>query len=176
MNKAELAAQNLLKKFNISEAPVPIKKLVRLSKVKLSRYDLGDDISGILVVENGVSRIGYSPYESEVRQRFTIAHELGHFILHMKEKENGLFVDNVKVMYRKQAPSRAQLLKEREANEFAANILMPFKLIKDSYKRITKKDELVSDDEIVKRLSRKFKVSQSAMTYRLYNLGLINYY
>jgi len=84
-----------------------------------------------LVNEN--SRIGYNSFESEVRQRFTLAHELGHFILHSDNKDDYLFVDNAKVMFRTNKTSNQDYRREREANIFAASILMPQSLIKDVF-------------------------------------------
>lgn len=58
--------------------------------------------------------IALSPLPGEYRNRFTIAHELGHYILHSKIGEKPLFAT-------RQAGSRA----EWEANWFAAAFLMP---------------------------------------------------
>jgi Zn-dependent peptidase ImmA (M78 family) len=58
--------------------------------------------------------IALSPLPGEYRNRFTIAHELGHYILHSKIGEKQLFAT-------RQAGSRA----EWEANWFAAAFLMP---------------------------------------------------
>ena len=62
-------------------------------------YPLGDDVSGLLSIENGVGTIGYNQTEPKVRKRFTIAHELGHFELHRDKSD--LFVDK-QFIYRSQ--------------------------------------------------------------------------
>ena len=56
--------------------PIPIEKIVLEHGVRLLPYDLGDNVSGILVTENGQATIGYTKNEQRVRNRFTIAHEL----------------------------------------------------------------------------------------------------
>jgi len=63
------------------------------------------------------------------RQRFTVAHEIGHFILHRKnaDLDGGIEDDE---FYR--ALSSPQ---EREANQFAADLLMPWPLIRTLQER-----------------------------------------
>lgn len=60
-------------------------------------------------------------YDSPSRQKFTIAHELGHCILHQKELE---YNRDIVVFYRKAITSESNPL-EQEANCFAANLLVP---------------------------------------------------
>ena len=174
MRDIEHAAAQVLKKLNIGKAPIPIKKIIRQLDIKLNSFDLGDDVSGVLVIEENSPRIGYNPSESNVRQRFTLAHELGHFVLHCNKKQNGLFVDSTKVMFRRQGSTPSELRQERQANAFAAAILMPEDLIKKEYEALNEQRDYLTDDTIVKKLSSIFKVSEIAMTYRLMNLGYIH--
>lgn len=75
-------------------------------------------------MDSGKGTIGFNPTESKTRQRFTIAHELGHFELH--KQDSGLFVDKeFKMLFRDQNSSSGEIRKEQEANAFAAAILMP---------------------------------------------------
>lgn len=174
MKDIEHTASRLLSKFNIKYAPIPIKKIIKKLDIKLNSFDLGDDVSGVLVIENNCPRIGYNPSESNVRQRFTLAHELGHFMLHCTKKQNGLFVDSTKVMFRRQGSTPLELRQERQANAFAAAILMPENLIQTEYTKLNENKNYLTDDTIVKKLSSIFKVSEIAMTYRLMNLGFIH--
>lgn len=174
MRDIEHSASRLLNKLGIENAPIPIKKIIRELNIKLNSFDLGDDVSGVLVIENNSPRIGYNPSESNVRQRFTLAHELGHYILHCDKKQNGLFVDSTKVMFRRQGSTPLELRQERQANAFAAAILMPENLVKKEYEALNKRKDYLTDDTIVKKLSSIFKVSEIAMTYRLMNLEYIH--
>ena len=173
MSAIEQKGSKLLDSLGVRHAPIPIKKIVKQLNIKLNSFNLGDEISGALVIENGNARIGYNPFESEVRQRFTIAHELGHYILHKGVKKDGLFVDNVKVMFRRQNSTVRELKQEKEANAFAASILMPRALVEKESEKLYRNGKFLTDDEIVKSLASTFKVSTIAMTYRLINLGYI---
>lgn len=173
MKTAEQKGLELLDNLNITSVPIPIKKIVRTLGIKLQAYNLGNEVSGALVIENGKARIGYNPSESKVRQRFTIAHELGHYILHGKDKKNDLYVDNVKVMFRRQNATQAQLKQEREANVFAATILMPEHLVEKRLDEMYREKPFLTDDNIVKEMAAIFNVSSIAMAIRLSNLNLI---
>ncbi len=85
----------------------------------------------------------------ETRKRFTIAHELAHYILHENHIGDGIFDD---ALYRSGLPEG----KEYEANELAANILMPWILLQPLLGQMTPE-----------QLAKKFNVSQEAMNIRL---------
>lgn len=100
-------------------------------------------------------------YEPRTRQRFTVAHELSHFLLH-KDKIQGNLTDmvstiNTKIMYR----SRLSNGIEAEANQLASEILMPNTLI-DKY--------LENGVNTYKELADRLEVSESALRKRLKNL------
>lgn len=167
-NQIEKKAWEVLEKADMLKLPIAIKTLIKSLGIKLTPYDLGEDVSGVLVIDNENCKIGYNSTESHVRQRFTLAHELGHFILH-KSKQQEVFVDNVTYMFRKNNSRTKDYKIEMEANQFAAALLMPKKLIEREIKALD--DIIISDHDLILELSKKFKVSQIAMTYRLNNLG-----
>ena len=98
---------------------------------------------------------GYAIYvnsnHSEARQRFTIAHEIGHYVLH-----NDLIGDGVQddALYRSGLPSNI----ETEANRFAANLLMPMEEVNKA---------ILKHGFYVEQLADLFQVSQAAMAIRL---------
>jgi len=170
VEEIEKKAFQLLKEHDHLNAPINIKSIIKKLGIKLSPYDLGEDVSGVLVIDKGNYKIGYNSTESLVRQRFTLAHEVGHFILHCEDKEEGLFVDNTKYMFRKGSPNSKEYKREMQANQFAAALLMPEQLIQ---KYIGDwKNRSSTDHELIKELAKKFKVSEIAMTFRLNNLGV----
>ena len=91
------------------------------------------------------------------RQRFTIAHEIGHCVMHRDIHKNGI-LENIDMFRNPNNHSPEEV----EANEFAANILMPEDLVRTMWWRWGSTEILASI----------FKVSLSAISYRLYNLGL----
>jgi Zn-dependent peptidase ImmA (M78 family) len=163
MRYIEEKAEDLLNKLKFNKLPINPELCAKKLNIRVEDSELEDDISGIFVVEHDESYIIYNRSESHVRQRFTIAHELGHFILH---KSSGVFVDRKpKALYRNSASSTGEVLKEREANAFAAALLMPKSLIDREIKKIS------DTEEIVDKLAELFEVSKLAMSFRLSNLG-----
>lgn len=159
---------DILTSLDIIELPIPIEEIVQKRGLQIKPYDLGENVSGVLVMDSGKGTIGFNPTESKVRQRFTIAHELGHYELH--KQDSGLFIDKgFTMLFRDQNSSKGEIKKELEANAFAAALLMPEKLLK---KEIKNHDFDLSDDDSMKELAKVFNVSVSAMTFRIANLNL----
>lgn len=139
------------------EAPVDVVGLAQALGLKVWEMPLDPFISGKLFkdLQNGGSSgysIGVNKAEAFVRKRFTVAHEIAHFVLHRNRISNELVDDT---MYRSQNVSSAE---ELQANNLAAGILMPLHLI-----------QIVMNRGIrdVDALARAFKVSGTAMRIRL---------
>lgn len=150
--------------------PINIDKIIKHQGLNIVPYD-EDGVSGILMIEQNSATIGYAKHESPQRQRFTKAHELGHFMLH---RGGNLFIDrDFKTMYRPSstnAPSTEW--QEWEANEFAACILMPEHLVNEEMKKIQIDYADDSTTSWIEQLAKKFGVSVSAMSIRISRLGL----
>jgi len=146
--------RDILHKLNIVAPPVPIEKIAELFSIKIFPYpNFPDNISGTIVNQNDSAIIGVNSNHAIVRQRFTIAHELGHFLLGHELGEK--IIDDVF-----DKPND----KEREASEFAAELLMPRDFLKqDVLKKIKIPD-----------LAKQYMVSEQAMSIRLLKTGLIN--
>lgn len=119
--------------------------------------NLAANVSGIIVKDSAYgTKSGFVIFvdsgESPARQRFTAAHEIGHYVLH-KHLIGDRHEDNY--LLRSSGISNRQ---EREANEFAADLLMPRDLIEKALK-----DGYTSVD----KLSALFQVSKIAMGIRL---------
>jgi len=149
--------------------PINIDKIIKSQSLKLVPYD-EEGVSGILMIEQNNTIIGYAEHESPKRQRFTKAHELGHFMLH---RGGNLFIDkDFKTMYRPSTGVPSSEWQEWEANEFAACILMPKHLVKEEMKKIQIDYSDDSDNSWIEQLAKKFDVSISAMSIRISRLGL----
>lgn len=88
---------------------------------------------------------------SNTRQRFTIAHELAHWILHRELIGDGVLDDG---LYRSGLPVQIEV----EANRFAADLLMPKSLVNREWQK--------QDNDIVS-MATLFDVSKAAMAIRL---------
>lgn len=177
----EQIANSLLQKHKIINPYIPIQELVESEGISLISYDFGENVSGVLLIKNSKGTIGYSPRDSKVRRRFTIAHELGHYILHWRSEENpksdDIFVDKdfiVKFRDNKNSYSDAEHKQEQEANVFAAAILMPAFLIQAEFDR--GEYWYLAETEVIERLAKTFDVSIPAMTFRLSNLNFLKTY
>lgn len=163
-------ALDLLRQSGAVRAPVPIDRVARYLNLQIQPVDLGEEVSGVLVVSAGGGVIGYNLAQHPVRQRFTVAHEIGHFVLHHTVKE--LFIDKqyTAIYKRDQASSQGDHRLEIEANRFAAALLIPKDLL---IEEIMKLHFDLASESAMKALAEKFSVSTQAMSIRLGQLGIL---
>lgn len=174
LDQIERRAKKQLQSAGISRAPVDVVALAEYLGADVRPEIAPDDVSGGLYLIEGVPVIGVNARHHPHRQRFTIAHELGHLLLH----DRGEFVDHGYTSeagseadpryYRNHVSGEASDSKEIEANRFAASILMPkhFLLTRAEAHPLPLRSEAVED------LAREFQVSTQAMGFRLQNLGV----
>jgi len=166
VNEIEQKAENILKNYGVKTAKPDLKKLAMSLGILVddSSNPGNDDISGMLV-RSQVPRILINSSHPPKRQRFTLAHELAHFFLHIHDP---MFVDGDKTAYMFRTKN-SQSWKETEANIFAAALLMPRSLVKKSVEDETSEGR--SGEDIIQNLAEMFGVSNQAMSFRLLNLG-----
>lgn len=159
-------AARLRKKFGGNDLPVPVDQIARMAGIRIESISLDDNLSGMSFVKDGVAVIVVNSNHHLNRRRFTIAHELGHHILHRDYLTNNVHVDKlVQVLPRNKFSSEGTDTREIDANSFAAELLMP----ESELARWGNVD--INDDVRVQALAKKLKVSVAALTYRLINLG-----
>ena len=164
-------AQELLDELRIANVPIPVEEIaVKLgASVSYEPFEGKGGVSGMLVRDKNRIVIGINSAHPLVRQRFSIAHEIGHLKMH----QGSVFIDQTVRFNRDGRSSLATDTQEIQANQFAAALLMPAKLISDSIKkRVTKKPNL-TESELVSELATEFRVSTQAMEFRLTNLGIL---
>lgn len=158
----EIEARKLLSKYEVSEVPVPVEDIAKNMGIKIS-YAPSDEYSGMLIRKEGEQALmGVNSNEPKTRMRFTIAHEIAHFIF---DKKTAVSID-----YRNNGSSLDKPLEEKRADLFAANLLMPRKKLQLDVEKISQ--ENITKDKIAD-LARQYGVSSEAMMYRLANLNLI---
>lgn len=166
---ASMAAA-LLRDCRIAEPPVPVEHIALQSNIKIARSAAEWSESGFLLRDSGNVIIGINSRNSPKRQRFTIAHELGHWLLHDDKR---LIVDEaVRVYRRNNVSSQASDEQEMEANSFAAELLMPEPMVIRVARQL--QPNAVSREDFVTTLAKHFDVSIEAMGYRLINLGVLS--
>jgi Zn-dependent peptidase ImmA (M78 family) len=168
--RAELEAERLLLDHKITGPPINVEALAHSNGIVVVRRRFEDlNVSEILFRRGDQHVIGVNSAHALLRQRFTIADELGHWALHPGRE---IILDvPVRVNLRDKTSSMASDLEEIEANAFAAALLMPEQMIRDQLNRLPagKRRE---PDATAAVLSKIFKVSTSALSFRLINLGL----
>ncbi len=164
----ERKARLLINKCNIKTPPVDIVIIANGLDVRVTKANLPDDISGVLQKNaTGISTIMVNNEHAPVRQRFTIAHELGHYLLSDK---TGVIIDQA-IYFRDSRSQEAADYDEIVANTFAAELLMPTPFVKSAISRIISGGRLNARDDLIKMLADDFNVSTTAMSIKLQNLG-----
>lgn len=162
-------AQDVLEKSKICEAPIPVEKLAGELNATIRHQAFDGEVSGMVHRQGEAAVIGINSNHPTTRQRFTIAHEIGHLLLHQAES---LHVDNKlrsAVNFRDETSSLGVDDSEIEANQFAAELLMPEAfLIKDVKSVIATEPEAA-----IQELADRYRVSVQSMAIRLSKLGLI---
>jgi Zn-dependent peptidase ImmA (M78 family) len=152
----------------VKAPPVDVLRVARTLDIRVEQGEFEEDCSGILLrASRGAPVIGVNWQHHENRKRFTVAHEIGHFLLH----EDRAHIDRgTYVKFRDAMSGSGTEGEEREANQFAAALLMPEDWVTSAFKA-ERLDP--ADEEALGRLASKFEVSALAMSYRLHNLGLL---
>jgi hypothetical protein len=173
--RARREAQRLLREAGIKTTRVPVDKIAA-EYAEIHERHLEEDIAGMLVPlpePPGQKRwaIVLNENHSKTRKRFTLAHELGHLILHgyTTAHADGPFL----VRFRDARSSDGSVREEIEANEFAAELLMPNEMLIERL-RSHRLEYAPFDDEasgrIIKEIAKEFDVSKAALQIRLANL------
>jgi Zn-dependent peptidase ImmA (M78 family) len=164
--------QQLLVSASVHEPPVPVERLAREAGAVVSYQPFdAEDISGLLYrAEHASPVIGVNSNNAKVRQRFTIAHELGHLLL--QDGQALILERHLQVNFRDKTSSTASNQDEIEANQFAAELLMPREFLERGLESLLAGRPL-TDSDLVRKLAVRFEVSQQAMEYRLASLGML---
>jgi Zn-dependent peptidase ImmA (M78 family) len=160
--------QNLLTTHNIIEPPVDVDGLAQGLGLTLRRHAADPDLSGFILREgNGPGVVGVNKNHAKNRQRFTVAHEIAHFLLHPSEP---VHVDKgYQIKLRDASSGEGVDTEEKEANLFAAELLIPAHFLAADISQLHGVD--LSDEDQIKKLARRYEVSPLALGYRLAYLG-----
>jgi hypothetical protein len=176
-SRAIRAARDLLRREGIGSPSVPVEEIAG-RHARVVHENLPPEISGMLVpVRANDSDPGWiivvNNEHASVRQRFTIAHELGHLLLHRYSQPHA--DTGFKVRFRDENSSTGSIREEIEANQFAAELLMPESWLLSRFVSMNFDYDLEEMDEEqreeLKKLAREFGVSTQSLAFRLANLA-----
>lgn len=162
----ELTSEILLKN-DMYKIPVDVIKIANENDIKVYEGDLNKKISGAIRYkkEENEFEILVNKNDIKTRQRFTIAHELGHYFLHQDFLKNEEI--HIDTMYRAVGRNGLEIEeareREKEVDYFAGALLINKTLLEKMHK----------ENNTIKELAEIFNVSISAMTVRLDVLGLL---
>ena len=177
-----------------------INLLLQRGGLKEPPCDLSDDLlAGFLYVSRSFGSIFVERDDLLVRRRFSAAHELGHYLLHFrplldtaKTGDDPILIEAMDALplsesdlepdvlpaskitlsetsdYARLLPPMEQM--EREANEFAAELLMPETVVRELAERLAVNFQ---GEELIWRMATDMLVSVAAMRWRLRKLGLL---
>lgn len=148
----ERKALEVLERFDVGEPPVPLEDICRAEGLGVCARPF-DYVAGLFVNDDVFPVIVTNSRQPSTRQRFTVAHELGHFYL---RHERTSFAE----------PGGASR-QERDAERFAANLLMPAAWMRRYWTTYA-----ANAENRVSIIAALFDVSRAALRVRLKELGL----
>jgi Zn-dependent peptidase ImmA (M78 family)/DNA-binding XRE family transcriptional regulator len=154
--KPVTAAREVLAKTKRGRPPIDVYAVARDLGVAVFTRPFPSALSALILRHGQNAFIGVNAHQASVRQRFSVAHELGHFVLHHRDHH---FIDYAGGM-EGEVPGY-DWENERAANQFAAELLMPAETLKADARTTS-----------LQRLAKRYDVSQEAMGFRLANAGL----
>ena len=153
----EELTSNILLNNDMYKIPADIIKIAKVNDIDVYEGDLDKKVSGAIKYDKKTDKFAILLNKNDIRtrQRFTLAHELGHFFLHKEIlKDDEIHIDT---MFR--MPDE----KEKEVDYFAGALLMNKTLLEKMYQ----------NNKTIAELAELFDVSVSSMTVRLDILGLL---
>lgn len=143
----------------LEEVPVKVASIARALGIEVKSATLRPRISG-QIQKSDTSASGYrirvNRHEAESRQRFTIAHEIAHYLLHRDHIGDGI---EDSILYRSTLSDQ----REAEANRLGAHLLMPEKTVLQSVRDLGGRPT----PKVAALLAEQFSVSEAAMSIRL---------
>jgi Zn-dependent peptidase ImmA (M78 family) len=166
--------EELLTRFAVRGAPVPVDRIAKGLGAQLRYSPLDEELSGMIYISGDTPIIGVNALHPPYRQRFSIAHETAHLILHRTLISGKVHVDkefqvSLVRLNRDQVSALGTDQIEVQANQFAAELLMPRAWFEAA---LASKHFDIDNESPLNDLSKKFRVSRQAIDYRIRNLDL----
>jgi Zn-dependent peptidase ImmA (M78 family) len=168
----EIRVQEILTQFGVRSPPVPVDRIAKGLGAQLRFSPLDQELAGMIYVSENTPIIGVNSLQHPNRQRFTIAHEIAHLELHKHLISGKVHVDKgfpiqFAGLNRDTTSALGTERIEIEANQFAAELLMPTKML---IQAMASKPFDIDDEGPLEELAKKFRVSRQALEYRIRNV------
>ena len=150
------AEQKAIIESHQDQFPVKVGAIAKAFGINVKKATLAAGISGEIKETRNLVTIRVNRHDVKERQRFTLAHEIAHFLLHRDKIGDGITDD---ILYR----SNLSSAQEAQANRLAADIVMPWSLIQSSLETY---DDLKLEQKI-ERLAQEAEISTTAIKIRL---------
>ncbi|MCH8195853.1 MAG: ImmA/IrrE family metallo-endopeptidase [Chloroflexi bacterium] len=155
--RAQRVAASVRRRLGFMQPPANPAMLLAYAPIDVVVLDWPPELSGVLVMRRHGPVIGLNRRHSPERRHFSFWHEVGHYLIHRPRLSSGLLA-----CPHPASPRMADLDLEREADIFAANVMMPADWVRRSHRR----------QSTLQALARDFGVTPTAMMRRLRELGL----
>ncbi len=164
-SEIECRAKEVLIQHGLYSLPINPVHLANVLGVAVNNAKFFDESLTALITKRGrATQIFVEQSAPPYRKRFSIAHELGHYFLHLHE--DGGIVDKRADMFREREPADGLISEDQrreiEANWFAAELLMPAQFVREEW----------SKNPSTPYMARAFNVSEEAIGYRVDALDL----
>ncbi|GIU02804.1 ImmA/IrrE family metallo-endopeptidase [Shewanella algidipiscicola] len=148
--------QKVISSYHTS-SPIAVGKLAKHFGIVVKKATLHGNLAGEIKEENGIVTIRVNSHDVKARQRYTIAHEIAHFLLHRHLLKDGI---QDTPLYRSHLSNEI----EREADSLAADILMPIEIVRDL---IGKYSTEMKGEQLYETIAANLEVSKTALKIRL---------
>lgn len=165
LEEARASARALVGKLGLKAPPVPVEKIAKASGARVEFSPFDEELSGMAFIRDGRPVIGVNSNHHPNRQRFTIAHELGHVLLHRSKLGATVMIDKGRNFLPRDSVSTEGVDRfEMQANAFASELLMPEWLIRQV---LSGSSRDIQDDDYLISIANRFRVSLAALQFRL---------
>ncbi|TGN59057.1 ImmA/IrrE family metallo-endopeptidase [Paracoccus liaowanqingii] len=162
MARAEFARVSLRERQSIEpylkQKPVPLGRIAQALGLQVLVSSLPAGVSGKIEKTGDNFTIRLNRNESRERQRFTLAHEIAHFLLHKDILQRTGEIEDT-VLYRSGQPQRIEF----EANRLAADLIMPDEGIESDLRRLQTR----FTEEAFDAVASEWQVSKAALEIKL---------
>lgn len=166
MSKADITARSVAEEFGLADLPVCLEKVASGLDLTVVRQGTDASVDGMLLRREHQQAIGLNGTRSQVSQRYTLAHLIGHHRMHAKRE---LILDGMVRHEHRRLACIPTDREEAEANRFAGALLMP----EGPVRRMAAEADFRTAAHLVDLLAPRFEVSRAVMGYRLMHLGIV---